>query len=140
MIVFAAFTSVIALLESPAAYLVERKGLSRTKAAVVSGSAIWILSLLTIFSFAGAKWTKLDFGMGGDIFEFLDYITANIMLPLGGLLISIFTGWVMKTEIVKEELNLAPWQFSIVMILLRWVAPLGILVVFANSIGLLNLS
>ena len=42
--------------------------------------------------------------------------------------------------IVKEELNLAPWQFSIVMILLRWVAPLGILVVFANSIGLLNLS
>lgn len=140
MIVFAAFTSVIALLESPAAYLVERRGLSRTKAAVVSGSAIWILSLLTIFSFAGAEWTKLSFGMGGDIFEFLDYITANIMLPLGGLLISIFTGWVMKTEIVKEELNLAPWQFSIVMILLRWVAPLGILVVFANSIGLLNLS
>jgi NSS family neurotransmitter:Na+ symporter len=140
MVVFAAFTSAIALLESPAAYLVERKGLSRTKAAIVSGSAVWVLSLLTIFSFAGAEWTKLSFGMGGDIFEFLDYITANIMLPLGGLLISIFTGWVMKTEVIKEELNLAPWQFSIVMILLRWVAPLGILVVFSNSIGLLNLS
>ena len=60
--------------------------------------------MIAVFSFAGAEWTKLSFGMGGDIFEFLDYITANIMLPLGGLFISIFVGWVMKKEIVKEEL------------------------------------
>lgn len=140
MIVFAAFTSVIALLEAPAAFLVERKGLSRTKAAIVTGIVLWTLSLLTIFSFAGAEWTKLSFGMGGDIFEFLDYITANIMLPLGGLLISIFTGWVMKEEVVKEELNLTAMQFKLVMVLLRFVAPLGILLVFANSIGLLQLS
>lgn len=139
MIVFAAFTSAIALLESSAAYLVERRGLTRIKAAMASGFGIWLMSLLTIFSFAGAEWTKLSFGMGGDIFEFLDYITANIMLPLGGLLISIFVGWIMKEEVVKEELNLAPWQFTTVLILLRWVAPIAILCVFANSIGLLAL-
>jgi len=140
MIVFAAFTSVIALLESPAAYLVERQGLSRSKAAIVAGSGIWLLSLLTIFSFSGAEWTKLSFGMGGDLFEFLDYITANIMLPLGGLLISVFTGWVMKQEVVKEELNLADWQFTVVMLILRWIAPIAILLVFANAVGLLQLS
>ena len=138
MIVFAAFTSVIALLESPAAYLVERQGLSRTKAAIAAGSTVWLLSLLTIFSFSGAEWTKLSFGMGADLFEFLDYITANIMLPLVGLLISIFTGWVMKEEVVKEELNLSEFQFNTVMILLRWVAPIAILFVFANAIGVLE--
>ncbi|TEW55242.1 sodium-dependent transporter [Psychromonas sp. RZ22] len=139
MIVFAAFTSAIALLEASAAYLVERQGFSRVKAAVTSGLGVWLLSLLTIFSFAGAEWTKLSFGMGGDIFEFLDYITANVMLPLGGLLISIFVGWIMKKEMVKEDLNLAEWQFNAVLLLLRWVAPIAIIFVFANSIGLLKL-
>ncbi|MCP4326081.1 MAG: sodium-dependent transporter, partial [Alteromonadales bacterium] len=139
MIVFAAFTSAIALLESTAAYLEERQGLSRVKSAIIAAVAIWLFSLLTIFSFAGAEWTKLSFGMGGDIFEFLDYITANIMLPLGGLLISVFVGWVMKAEVVKEELGLVEWQYKLTMVLLRFVAPLAILFVFANSIGLLNL-
>jgi len=138
MILFAAFTSSIALLESPSAFLVERKGLKRVPAAILAGLGVWILSLLSIFSFAGYEWTKLSFGMGADIFEFLDYITANIMLPLGGLLICIFTGWVMKRDVVKEELNLVEWQFSALMIMLRWVAPIGILLVFVNSIGLLQ--
>jgi len=136
MIVFAAFTSVIALLESPTAYLVERQNMSRTKASIVAGLAIWILSLCSIYSFAGAEWTKLDFGMGGDIFEFLDYITANILLPLGGIFISLFAGWVIKPEILKEELNLSYGAFNIVQLLLRFVAPIGILVVFINAVGL----
>ena len=136
MIVFAAFTSAIALLESSTAYLVERQRVSRTKAAIIAGAGIWFFSLLTIFSFSGAEWTKLSFGMGGDIFEFLDYITANLLLPLGGLLIAVFAGWVMKTEILKEEFNLSDTQFTIVRVLLRYVAPLGIMFVFVNAIGL----
>ena len=136
MIVFAAFTSVIALLESPTAYLVERQTLSRTKAAIIVGVGVWILSLCSIYSFSGAEWTKLSFGMGGDIFEFLDYITANILLPLGGIFISIFAGWIIKPEILKEELNLSFTSFTIVQTLLRYVAPIGILLVFANAIGL----
>ena len=136
MIVFAAFTSVIALLESPTAYLAERQKMSRTKAAIIAGVTVWILSLLTIYSFAGAEWTKLSFGMGGDIFEFLDYITANILLPLGGIFISIFAGWVIKLEILKEEFQMSDLSFSIVVMLLRFVAPVGILLVFANAIGL----
>jgi len=140
MIVFAAFTSAIALLESAAAYLVERQGLTRAKAAMLAGFGIWLLSLLTIFSFAGATWTTLSFGMGSNIFEFLDYITANVMLPLGGLLMSVFIGWVMKEETVKEELNLPDWQFKTIILLLRWVAPIAIAIVFANSTGLLELS
>lgn len=137
MVVFAAFTSAIALLESAAAYLVERRGLTRGKAAVVAGGAIWLLSLLTIFSLSGAEWTLLPFmGEGKTIFDGLDYLTANILLPLGGLLISVFVGWFMKDEFVKEEFNLSEGQFKLVMFLLRFVAPIAIIFVFINAIGL----
>jgi len=140
MIVFAAFTSAIALLEATAAYLEERQGIPRVKAAIVAGTAIWVFSLGTVFSLAGTEWAQINFGfMGGNIFDMLDYLTANVLLPLGGLLVSIFAGWVMKSEVVKQEFDLAAWQFSIVMVLLRYVAPLGILFVFANSVGILDL-
>ncbi|RBW46567.1 sodium-dependent transporter [Psychromonas sp. B3M02] len=138
MIVFAAFTSAIAMLEPTAAYLAERHGLTRVKAGLVAGGAIWFMSLLTIYSFAGADWTKISFGMGSNLFEFLDYITANVLLPLGGLFISLFVGWKINKEVVKQELNLSALQFTIVITLLRWVAPVAILCVFANSIGLLD--
>ena len=140
MVTFAAFTSAIALLESATAYLVERQGVSRTKAAIISGLGIWILSLGTTFSLAGTSWAQINFGfMGGNIFDAVDYLTANILLPLGGLLISIFVGWIMKPEIVKAEFNLVEWQFNLLMVLLRYIAPLAILFVFADSVGLLDL-
>lgn len=139
MIVFAAFTSAIALLEASAAYLEERQGLPRVKAAIVAGIAIWICSLGTVFSLAGTQWAQIDFGfMGGNIFAMFDYLTANILMPLGGLLISIFAGWVMKSDVVKEEFALASWQFNTVMVLLRYIAPLGILFIFAHSVGMLD--
>jgi len=137
MVVFAAFSSAIALLEPAAAYLVERKNMGRGKASIVAGCGIWLLSLLTIFSLHGSEWTLLPFmGEGKTIFDGLDYVTANILLPVGGLLISIFVGWFMKEEFVKEEFDLPEWQFKIVMVLLRFVAPVAILVVFAHAIGL----
>jgi len=137
MVVFAAFTSAIALLESAAAYLVERQGLSRAKASIVAGIGIWLLSLLTIFSLTGESWTLLAFmGEGKTIFDGLDYLTANILLPLGGLLISVFVGWFMKDELVKAEFNLPEKQYKLVMLLLRYVAPIAIIFVFINAIGL----
>jgi len=140
MIVFAAFTSAIALLEATAAYLEERQGMPRVKAAIVAGTAIWVVSLGTVFSLAGTQWAQINFGfMGGSIFDMLDYLTANVLLPLGGLLISVFAGWVMKTELLRDEFDLTPLQFTTVMVLLRYVAPLGILFVFANSVGIFDL-
>ncbi|GLS90057.1 transporter [Psychromonas marina] len=137
MVVFAAFTSAIALLESAAAYLVERQGMSRAKASIVAGVGIWLLSLLTIFSLSGESWTLLPFmGEGKTIFDGLDYLTANILLPLGGLLISVFVGWFMKDELVKAEFNLSDGQHKLVMVLLRFVAPIAIIFVFINAIGL----
>jgi NSS family neurotransmitter:Na+ symporter len=73
------------------------------------------------------------------MFELLDYLTANIMLPLGGLLIALFAGWVMKRNSSMDELGLGNGLlYSTWRVLVRFITPIAILIVFANLIGLLN--
>ncbi len=140
MIVFAAFTSAIALLESSAAYLVERKGMNRWPAAILAGFGIWVLSLGTVFSFSGADWALIDLGpAGGSIFDGLDFLTSKIMLPLGGLFTAIFVGWKVKQEIVEKEMGLSSAAFTAYKFCLKFLAPVAILIVFAQLVGLISL-
>ena len=74
-----------------------------------------------------------------DVFGSLDFITSNIMLPLGGLLIAVFTGWVLGyTRVRKEIQDIPSWLFNILFVVLRFIAPVGVIVVFLNSVGLLG--
>ena len=86
MLVFAALTSTISLLEPSVAWLIERKNLKRIPATMISGSVIWFLGFGTVLSFNHWKEIKI-FAL--NIFELLDYVTANIMLPVGGFCIAI---------------------------------------------------
>lgn len=103
LVVLAAWSSAISLIEPAVAWLVESKGFSRLGANLLLGFAAWFIGLGTVLSFNDwAEWTPF-FGM--TFFDFLDYVTANLMLPLGGLFIAIFVGWIMKKEAVMEELK-----------------------------------
>ncbi|MFM2481209.1 sodium-dependent transporter [Celerinatantimonas sp. YJH-8] len=151
MVTFAAFTSVIALFESPVAYFVERRGMSRTGGAIVCGILIWLLSLGSIYSMTGAdwatpsKWAIFDFAgaqnlfgvIGHSFFDILDYVTANIMLPVGGFVTAIFVGWFMKSE--KRTARSFEMQrgFGHYLICVRFISPLAILLVFLNAVGVL---
>ncbi|WP_417349884.1 sodium-dependent transporter [Ferrimonas sp.] len=141
MVVVAAFTSSIALIESSVAWLVEHRGLLRWQAAALAGFAIWLVSLLTVFSLTGAEWSVVS--LWGDIkmsyFDLLDYITANIMLPLGGLIISVFTAWAVKEEISRKMLDTEPALYLLWQTCLRYIAPVAIMLVFLNLIGVLDL-
>ncbi|BDY05042.1 sodium-dependent transporter [Ferrimonas sp. YFM] len=141
MVVVAAFTSSIALIESSVAWLVEHRGLLRWQAAAVAGFAIWLVSLLTVFSLTGAEWSVVS--LWGDIkmsyFDLLDYITANIMLPLGGLIISVFSAWAVKEQISRKMLDTEPGLYLLWQTCLRYIAPVAIILVFLNLIGVLNL-
>lgn len=138
MVTFAAFTSVIALLESPVAYLNERIGLSRGKATVVAGCSIWGLSLLTVFSLSGAPWAQ-NVIMELNFFDALDKLTANIMLPLAGLFTAILVGWIVKDDITREEFVLPDLAYKAVMFCLRYISPLAISIVFLQAVGWINL-
>ena len=140
LLVFAAWSSAISLIEPAVAWLVENHGMGRGRASVLVGAIAWALGLVTVLSFNHWAFT---FRFAGQVketgmFDVLDILTSSIMLPLGGLFIAIFAGWIMTRKSVREELRLEDGPgFKLWYVLVRFVAPIGILVVFLNLIGLI---
>lgn len=136
MLVLAAFTSAISLLEPSVAWLMETYNVKRVRASIVCGIFIWLLGLGTVFSFNLAAHIKL---FDKTFFAVIDYITANIFLPLSGLMIAVFVAWVMKKEWVADELNMTHrGLFTLWYYILRVVAPLAIFIVFLFSLGIIH--
>ena len=160
LVVFAAWSSAISLLEPAVAWAVE-KGFKRWVATLVVGIAAWTLGILSVLSlndWSGFKVivnTPNDWGLfvdsatwqalatacasatGQTWFDFFDYLTSSIMLPLGGLFIAIFVGWIMKETHVRKELAMGNFKLYLVWrAVVRIFSPLAILLVFAYSTGL----
>ncbi len=131
---FAAWTSALGLMEPAVAWLVERFNKTRAQAAIMIGSLIWFLGFGTVFSFNVLK--DMSF-YKGTVFLNLDHLTNNIMLPLGGLFIAVFAGWVMCRNSTAEELGGAGLMYRVWRVLARFVVPVGILFVFLKAVGLL---
>ena len=133
LLVFAAWTSAISLIEPAVAWLVENHGYSRVHAAATGGLVTWLIGLGTVFSFN--IWSDYQL-FGKNFFELLDYLTANIMLPLGGLLIAVFAGWLMSESSSRDELQLQDRRgYTIWHFLVRYITPVGVIAVFLNVIG-----
>lgn len=138
LLVFAAWTSAISLIEPAVAYLVENKGYNRVQASVWTGFFTWFVGLGTIFSFNIWKDSTLTVPFLFENFTFfdtLDYLTANIMLPLGGLFIAIFAGWVMRESASGEELATYPAIYKTWHFLVRYITPVAVIVVFLRAVG-----
>jgi len=131
---FAAWTSAISLMEPAVAWIVEKFNRTRAQAAVMIGLLIWAAGFGTALSFNVLSDFKF---WRGTIFDNMDYLTINIMLPLGGVLIVIFAGWVMCRNATSDELGSSGAIYKLWRFLSRYVAPVGILFVFLKAIGLL---
>ncbi|MGR8936032.1 MAG: sodium-dependent transporter [Gammaproteobacteria bacterium] len=135
LVVFAALTSAISLIEPAVAWLVENHDFSREKACIWAGTATWIVGLGTILSFNA--WAEVRI-FERNFYELLDYLTANLMLPIGGFSIAVFAGWIMKREHTKKELEMPGdlsydvWRFAI-----QYVAPAGVFLVFLHVVGVI---
>jgi NSS family neurotransmitter:Na+ symporter len=136
LLVFAAWTSAISLLEPMVAYLVENRGFSRVRASLLAGVTVWLLGIACLLSLNA--WSGFTiFGKG--ILDLFDYLTANVLLPLGGIFIAIFAGWILDEQVSRGELGAdhsrllyAVWRW-----LIRWFAPVCVILVFLNAIGLI---
>lgn len=140
LLTLAALTSTISFHEVLVAYFTEEHKLSRRKATyVASGLAIALCMLTLGFSFdidwAGIKLDNISF------FDIFDYTTANILMPLGGLLTCIFVGWVMKPEFLRNEMTnygkLRGRAFGLLLFTLRYVTPLLIVYIFVKNLGII---
>jgi NSS family neurotransmitter:Na+ symporter len=131
---FAAWTSAIGLMEPAVAWMVEHFGRSRAQAAVVVGILIWVIGFGTVLSFnvlADLTFYK------GTIFANVDYLTSNLMLPLGAVFMTVFAAWVMCRNSTAEELGGAGTLYKLWRLVARFVAPLAILFIFLKAVGLL---
>ena len=138
LLALAALTSTISLHEVVTAYLNEQFGISRGRAALwVTGFCVvtGVLSSLSL-----GVWDDKFFGLG--FFDLLDFVTAKLMLPLSGLLVSLFVGWYLKRSLSYEELTNYGLQkasyFPIYMFILRYLAPIAIVLIFVNELGWLS--
>jgi len=154
LLVFAALTSSISLLEVVASYFIDQKSWSRKKATIVCAAAIALFGIpsalsggTTLFGadFAAAKEGVLGEEWGditqGNWFDFLDYVVSNWMLPLGGLFIAVFCAWRLGSRVREEEFTrhtslgyLYRWW----LILLKFIVPVIVVIVCLNAAGILE--
>nr|WP_255298318.1 sodium-dependent transporter [Brevibacillus dissolubilis] len=133
LLAIAALTSMVSLLEVPVAYAMNRWNVDRKKATILVTIAVFLLGVPS----ALAMGPLADFTIfGKNFFDFMDFITANIMLPLGGLIVTLFTGYAWKR--VGEETGISGFWYNVWMFLLRYVAPIMVVLIFAHSLGLIQ--
>lgn len=132
LVSFAAVTSAISLLEPALAFMVEEFNAVRSRVAITLGVLTWLLGLGTVFSFN--LWADVHLVGGGTFFDLLDFLTNNIMLPLGGLLMGLFVGWVLPRKLVAGQLGFGDGVLQAWLWLVRLVAPLGVLAVFGYTL------
>ncbi|MFA6174622.1 MAG: sodium-dependent transporter [Kiritimatiellales bacterium] len=176
LLAVAALAAGISLLEVVTAYFVDEKKWTRHRAAIVTGFAIFLLGGLSAVSIE--NWDKLPAiqkavaacfgGARASFFDLVDNLTCNWMLPLGGLFICLFTGWIWGTRKAIEEIRHGSKNFADVHLLallaglkddpshnssthpltlasmwgifVRFVCPVAILITFLHTIGWLNLT
>jgi len=139
----AALTSSISLLEVVVSYFVDEKKWKRHNAAIVLGIVIAIIGLPSVLAFNILADFKI-FGL--NFFDLVDFIASNVLLPLGGLMISVFVAWVWGFDRVLPKLKLGaeklfndyPRVITVWKIFLKYLAPVLIFLVFLQSIGVLE--
>ncbi len=134
---FAAWTSAIGLIEPAVAWMVESLKMSRKGAAALTGGMIWLLGIGSVFSFNIWSGEEHQF-LAGTVFDNMDYLTSNLMLPLGGFFITVFAAWVMSRKSSSDELGGDGRTYQVWRFCARFVAPLAVVLVFLNAIGVFS--
>jgi len=138
LLFLASLTSTVSMSEISIAFFCEEKKMSRKKATMISSSIALAGGMLCALSFGPLADFKI-FGL--TFFNLFDYASSNVCLPIGGMICSIFTGWVMDKKILRSQLtNNGSHSFPLFRILvffLKWILPLAILLIFLNSIGII---
>ena len=138
LLLFAAWTSAISLLEPVVEWLEDKLIVGRVGSTVVVGVACWLLGIASILSLN--EWSGFaPLGMferfeGNTIFDLLDFFTANVMLPLSGLLTALFVGWCVAKESLQSNLALSGGSFALWYNLVRFVTPVAVAIVFVYNL------
>ena len=138
LLFFACLTSTICIMEAIVGYLVDEWKINRKKACWIVGAVIWVLGVIMMFSF-GPLSNVLIFGR--TIFDFTnDIVVSAILLPLGGLLMLILVGWVLKPKTLLDEINTGEGMKvnAYFIVTVKYIAPLAVILMFLQMVGILR--
>jgi NSS family neurotransmitter:Na+ symporter len=134
---FAGLTSSVSLVEPMIQYFIDRFGWSRLKSSLSMGFFFWFFGLFAILSNIDGAKEMLTWG-GKSFFDWVDYFTAAVMLPIGGFIMAVFVGYIIPEsevrKVMKPQLKWAykPWYFS-----LRYITPVAMFVVMLSLMGVI---
>ena len=138
LLALAALTSLISLHEVCTSYLHEEFHMSRHRGAIIVTSVCCVIAVFCSLSLSGKEWlTYFD----KSLFDLFDFTTSQLFMPAGGFLTCLLLGWFVPKRIVKEEFTnngtLTGRLFGVWLFLVRFVCPIGILLIFLNQFGVL---
>ena len=137
LVVLAALTSTISLFEAEVTFYNETLGLTRTRSIVVASVVTWLLCVASSLSLGA--WSGFHIA-GMTVFDFCDFVTASVLMPIGAMLISLFVGWRLDRAIVRDAITNwqqdSGWYIRPFIFMLRFVCPLCILLIFMSGLGL----
>lgn len=139
----AATTAMMSILEVLIAYFTEERGFSRKKAVIVNAIFIALIGILASLSADSSSLLGNIKISGKGFFDLFDFVSSNILMPIGGLLVALFIGYVVKKDDIKYELSNhgtlnIDWAINLYYFILRYIAPVLLIIVFLNSIGILK--
>lgn len=139
LVAFAAITSAISLLEVVVSFFIDELNWSRKKADFVMGVVIFLMGIPSALSWSGLKSFTI-FG-NRDIFDSLDFLATNYMLPIGGFFIAIFAGWILTHGEKEAEIKRIENTFHFYDIwhfLVKYISPLAVLIIILQKTGILK--
>ena len=139
LLAFAAITSIIAIIEPIISYAEGKWGMRRSTGCIVFGFLAWAIGLATVFSFnvwsGVTPLTSIATFADKTIFDLIDYFTANLLMPLGAILMALFVGWFARPADLAEDVKFgSPTLFRVWLWMIRVIVPLAILGVLYSGL------
>jgi len=134
-LLFAGITSAVSLLEPSVMYLIEKFKMKRLKATLITASFVYILGIVGLLSMSNDYGTLLTF-FGKSLFDWLDYLTASIALPVSGFVTAIFLGYFVDKNILKTKFtsHSSLLVFNVWYVLIKYIVPIAIALLFLNKL------
>ncbi len=136
-LLFAAITSAVSILEPAVMYLVERRKISRKKATYSVSFIAYILGIFALLSNTNQFSASLTFG-SKNLFDWFDFISSAILMPIGGIFIAVFVGYVLDKKVSRDSIvpHTGERFYNIWLFVMRYVAPISIVLIMLKEIGI----
>lgn len=142
LFVFTALTSAVALIEVVAANFVDLLGWTRHKAVLVVAIGCFVFGIPSALSDTNTLFANWPAIYGKSFFATIDSIVSLWLLPIGGLMVAVFTGWVLDQQITQDEFNAGTkwhWMWRPWMFFMKWIAPVAIIFIILQQSGLIDI-